>query len=158
MFFIFLIPFSCFFSKPPTSKKGPFLKKNIKSISSRQADEWLTTFQQTPAAWQVSDQLLSSPDTWRELNVVGGPWSSMWGWCMGWSCEVGSFFTLWSSEKKQPKEYWIYCKCPIWSLVLVITWICCVKRWLFKDCTMMNHHQQCPPFKRICVVLFPSIE
>ena len=30
---------------------------------SRQADEWLTKFQQTPAAWQVSDQLLSSSET-----------------------------------------------------------------------------------------------
>ncbi|CAL1144993.1 unnamed protein product [Cladocopium goreaui] len=28
----------------------------------KQADEWLTKFQQTPAAWQVSDQLLSSSD------------------------------------------------------------------------------------------------
>mmetsp|Transcript_100858 Transcript_100858/g.325559 ORF Transcript_100858/g.325559 Transcript_100858/m.325559 type:complete len:957 (-) Transcript_100858:114-2984(-) len=28
-----------------------------------QADEWLTKFQQTPAAWQVSDQILSHADT-----------------------------------------------------------------------------------------------
>ena len=55
---------------------------------SRQADEWLTKFQQTPAAWQVSDQLLSSPETCHWISSPRISWDmEVFGKLMGWNGE-----------------------------------------------------------------------
>ena len=58
------------------------------SMVSRQADEWLTKFQQTPAAWQVSDQLLSSPETCHWISSPRISWDmEVFGKLMGWNGE-----------------------------------------------------------------------
>ena len=61
----------------------------------------------------MSDQLLSSPDTWRELNVVGGPWGSM---VVGdaWDDPVRSeVFKHFDPLKKNTTKRNIEFKCPI---------------------------------------------
>ena len=113
------------FSKPPTSKKGLFSKKAFKTHI-LQASWWVADnfSANTGGLASVRSTLKFSRHlAWAELGGALGLDMGVMHAIL-WGRKLKHFDPLKKTTKRN-----IEFKCPIWSLVLVITWICCVKRW-----------------------------